>query len=186
MKMPRLSPSFLGSAVLAAALSFAIVAHAKLNKTGSSDSGFRATGPAGLKIDGKTSDLTVADDGTTVTITVPLAKIQTGIEVRDKHTKEHLEVDKYPNAELKVARSALKFPADGAESSGDAKGKMTIHGQTKDVTFKYSAKNSGGTLDIKGSTTVNINDYGIKTPSYLGVSVKPDVDVYSNFQAKDN
>src|SRR6185436_13278055 len=127
-------------------------------------------------INGTTSDLSVADDGTTVTITVPLSNISTGMSLRDKHTKEYLEVQTYPNAELKVARSALKFPAAGAESSGDARGTMKIHGQTKDVTFHYSAKQDGGVIAIKGTTRVNMNDYGIKTPTYLGVSVKPDVD----------
>jgi polyisoprenoid-binding protein YceI len=129
--------------------------------------------------------MTVADDGTTVTITVPLGNLTTGIDLRDKHTKNALEVDKYPTTTLAVARSALKFPAAGAESSGDAPGKMTLHGTTKDVTFHYAAKLAGDTISVTGSTRININDYGIKAPSYLGVSVKPDVDINTTFQAKD-
>jgi polyisoprenoid-binding protein YceI len=136
-----------------------------------------------MNIDGKTSEVGVADDGTTVTITVGLKSITTGISLRDEHTKKYLETDSYPNATLAVARASLKLPGGG---EGDAPGKMTIHGQTKDVTFHYVANKSGDTLDVKGTTKVNMNDYGIKTPSYLGVSVKPDVDVFANFQAKDN
>jgi len=174
--------SFVGGAAALALLTFSLVAAAKLSKTGSSEAGFKASGPAGLSIDGKTSDLTVADDGTTVTITVPLGNIKTGIELRDKHTKDHLEVATYPNAELKVARSALNFGG----GSGDAKGKMKLHGQTRDVTFHYVATKSGDTFDVKGTTRVNINEYGIKTPSYMGVGVKPDVNIFANFKAKDN
>jgi hypothetical protein len=31
-----------------------------------------------------------------------------------------------------------------------------------------------------------MNDFGMKPPSYLGVSVKPDVGITTAFQAKDN
>lgn len=184
--MNRFKTSILGSAALCTMLTFSLVASAKLNKAGSSTAGFKASGPAGLNIDGKTSDVTVADDGTTVTITVSFANIDTGISLRNTHTKKYLEADKYPTATLKVPRSALKIPAAGAESSGDAKGTLTIHGKTKDVSFHYSAKANGDTLDIKGTTDVNMNEYGVETPSYLGVSVKPNITVYANFQAKDN
>ena len=139
-----------------------------------------------MSIDGSTSEMSVADDGSNVTITVPLANLKTGIEIRDKHTKDALEADKYPTVTLKVARSALKFPAAGAESSGDAKGSMTLHGQTKDVTFHYTAKLDGDTFTVKGNTRVNVDDFGVKRPSYLGVTVKPDIDIATNFQAKDN
>lgn len=173
-------------ATLLTLATFTLVAAAKLSKTGSSTTTFHAAGPAGMNIDGSTSEMNVADDGSSVTITVPLANIKTGLELRDKHTKDAIEADKYPTVTLKVARSALKFPAAGAESSGDARGSMTLHGTTKDVTFHYSAKADGDTLTVKGNTTVNVDDFGVKRPSYLGVTVKPDVRIDTSFQAKDN
>jgi polyisoprenoid-binding protein YceI len=182
----RFHRTLVGGAALAAMVTFSLVAAAKLSRTGSSKTNFTATGPAGLTIAGSTADMTVADDGTTVTITVPLANLKTGVDLRDKHTREAIEADKYPSVTLTVARSALKFPAAGAESSGDAKGSLTLHGQTKDVTLHYSAKLNGDTFDIKGNTRVNVDDYGVKRPSYLGVTVKPDVDLDTAFQAKDN
>ena len=185
--MKTLQSRWLASGALFAALSFSLVAAAKLSSTGSSSAGFAAKGPGGINIDGKTSDVRVTDDGTTVTITVGLAALDTGMGLRDKHAKEALETDQFPTAEIKVARGDLKFPAAGAESSGDAKGKLKIHGQTKDVTFHYTAGLAGDTLSVKGSAKqVNMNDFGIKTPSYLGVGVKPEVDITVNFQAKDN
>ena len=182
----RSTSRMFASGALFAALTFSLVAAAKLNKTGGATAGFHASGPAGMSIDGRTSDVSVGDDGSSVTVVVKLASLDTGMGLRDKHTKEYLEVDTHPTAELKVARSALKFPAAGAESSGDAKGSLKIHGQTKDVTFHYSAKLDGDTYTVKGSAGVNINDFGIKTPSYLGVSVKPDITLNVNFSAKDN
>ena len=185
--MKTLQSRWLASGVLFAALSFSLVAAAKLSSTGAGSATFAAKGPGGINIDGKTSDVRVADDGTTVTITVGLAGIDTGMGLRDKHTKEALDTAAFPTAELKVARGDLKFPAAGGESSGDAKGKLKIHGQTKDVTFHYTAGLAGDTLSVKGSAKqVNMSDFGIKPPTYLGVGVKPEIDIGINFQAKDN
>ncbi len=163
-------------------VTFSLVAAAKLSKTGNAEGGFHAKGPAGLSIDGKTSEVDVADDGASVTVTIRLGNIDTGMGVRNDHTREDLEVTKYPTATIKVARSALKM--GGGE--GDASGSLTIHGQTRDVTFHYTATKSGDTLDVKGSTTINVGDYGVKPRSYAGISIKPDVGIYASFSAKDN
>jgi polyisoprenoid-binding protein YceI len=184
--MKSFQSRWLASGALFAALSFSLVAAAKLSTTGAPTAGFRASGPGGINIDGKTSDLKVADDGKSVTITVGLGALDTGMGLRNDHTKKALEVDQFPTAELTVARSELKFPAAGAESSGDAKGKLKIHGQTKDVSFHYSAKLDGDTLTVKGSSKVDMTDFGIKTPSYLGVGIKPGIELTVAFQAKDN
>jgi polyisoprenoid-binding protein YceI len=181
----RFQLSLVGGAAALALLTFSLIAAAKLSKTGTSSTTFKASGPAGLNIAGKTADMSIADDGTTITITVPLANIDTGIALRNEHTKKALEADKYPNVTLAVARAALKFPADGAESSGDAKGSLTLHGQSKDVTFHYAAKRAGATYSVTGSTSINVDDFGVKRPSYLGVTVKPDVGIDTAFQAND-
>lgn len=184
--MKSFQSRWLASGALFAALSFSLVAAAKLTTTGTPSAGFRASGPGGINIDGKTSDLKVADDGKTVTITVGLSALDTGIELRNKHTKEAIETDKFPTAELTVARGDLKFPAVGSESSGDAKGKLKMHGETRDVTFHYSAKIDGDAIAITGSSNVNMEDFKIKTPSYLGVGVKPGIVLNVSFKAKDN
>jgi len=178
----RFRRSLLGGTALLAVATFSLIAAAKLSKTGNAEGGFHSKGPAGLSIDGKTSEVDVADDGTSVTVTIRLGNIDTGMGIRNDHTKEDLEVSKYPTASFKVARSALKLT--GGE--GDAKGQLTIHGQTKDASIHYTASKSGDVLDIKGSSTINVGDYGVKPRSYAGVSIKPDVVVYANFQAKDN
>lgn len=176
-----LGRKLLVSSLVLAGLTFSLVAAAALTKTGSAQAGFKATGPGGLNIDGKTSDVDIADDGTTITITVKLGSLDTGMGLRDKHTKEDLEVDKHPTAMIKVPRAGLKLGG----GDGDAKGSLTIHGQTKDVSFHYKADKSGDVLDVKASTRINVGDFGVKPRSYLGVSIKPDVDVFANFQAKD-
>jgi polyisoprenoid-binding protein YceI len=143
---------------------------------------FDASGPAGMKIQGTTAELSVADDGANVVTTVPLGNLSTGIALRDHHMKEkYLEVPKYPAAVLTIPRSALKFPHGGEALSADVAGTMQLHGQTRPVTVHYDAKSDGASFTVRGTFHVNMNEFGITVPVYLGVTVKPDVDVSASF-----
>ncbi len=161
-------------------------ASAKLAKNGDANVAFTATGPGGLKIVGTTAELTVADDGQNVSITVPLRALDTKIELRNKHMRDkYLEVDKYPNAVLVVPRAELKMP-QGADVAGDAAGTMKLHGKDRPVRFHYTAKRVGTQLAVSGTVRLNIKEYGIEEPSFMGASVKPDVDVAAGFSVTDN
>ena len=169
------------------ALLFAIptAADAKLTRTGEPDVSFTATGPGGLKIVGKTKDLAVSDDGKVIKVSVALGNLTTGIALRDKHMKEkYLEVQSFPTADLLITRAALNLPESG-DVSGDLPGTMTIHGKSKTVNFHYSVNRSGSAFKVKGTVRVNINDFGITKPEFMGASVKPDVDVSVEFAAND-
>jgi polyisoprenoid-binding protein YceI len=62
---------------------------------------------------------------------------------------------------------------------------MTIHGQSRPMTFSYRAHRDHQSYDVTGSLRINIKDYGIDVPSYLGVTVKPDVDITVHYVATD-
>jgi polyisoprenoid-binding protein YceI len=177
----------LGALLALAVLAVSAVAEAKLARTNdTADVVFLATGPGGMKIKGTTHTLNVVDDGQLVKVFVPLNTLDTEIDLRNKHMKEkYLETVKYPNAELQVPRASLKFPAPGASSSGEAQGTMSIHGVSKPVTFKYDVASKGTTLDVNGKVRLDMKDFGITQPSYLGVSVKTEVDISVHFRATD-
>jgi polyisoprenoid-binding protein YceI len=165
-------------------LATASSAVAKLKADGATEASFTAAGPAGMQIVGRTPDLTVSEDAQHVRVTVALARVSTGIALRDRHMREkYLEVDKFPNAELTVDRSALKL---GGDASGDVAASLKIHGQSHAVTIHYVSHREGATFHVSGSVHVNMNDYGIQVPAYLGVKVKPDVDVSVRFDASDS
>ncbi|HEX2675480.1 MAG TPA: YceI family protein [Polyangiales bacterium] len=148
---------------------------------------FVATGPAGLHIVGESAAVKLADDGNAITIVVPLATLETGIGLRDRHMKEkYLEVAKYPNAELVVERKTLRFPTGGAATSADGQGMFKLHGKQKQVSFHYEAKPAAGGFDVTGKVHVKITDFGIEQPSYMGMSVKPDVDAEVKFHVQGN
>lgn len=148
---------------------------------------FEAAGPAGMKIDGNTPELTVGDNAGNIVITVPLGNLTTGIGLRDHHMKEkYLEVQKYPATTLTIPRSALKFPQSGQEAESDVNGTLQLHGQPRPVSVHYSAKGDGAGYGVRGRFHVNMNDFGITVPVYLGVTVKPDVDVNASFHVAGN
>ncbi|MFO0734826.1 MAG: YceI family protein [Labilithrix sp.] len=149
---------------------------------------FTAVGPAGMNIVGTNHDLTVSEDPNgNIAITVTLATLTTGMSLRDKHMREkYLEVQTYPTAVLNVARSNLKLPASGQSGTFDGSGTLTLHGKTKPVTVHYTAKSDGKTAyAVSGTMKIDMTDYGIEKPGYLGVSVNTSVDLSVSFTADD-
>ncbi|MEW5743131.1 MAG: YceI family protein [Myxococcota bacterium] len=171
--------SVVGLCVLAGA-----AASAGWSKTGNAEATFKATGPAGFKIVGKTSAVDVADDGTSLTVTVKLKEIDTDNSLRNGHMQEDLEAEKFPLITLKVPLASLKVPDDGKSVEAESKGVFGLHGQTKEIPFKYKASCKGGACDVEGSADINLKDYGVKVRSYLGITVKPEVSVATKFQVK--
>jgi hypothetical protein len=147
---------------------------------------FRVIGPAGIRIVGSTSDLSVVDDGQRLTVAVSLVKLTTGIPLRDAHMREHyLQVARFPSARLTVARAELKFPDfNGAE--GTATGIMTIHGQSREVTFHYSAVRGGAWMHVSAEAEIDMTDYGVVVPPYLGMTVRPGVALRVSFSVLES
>jgi polyisoprenoid-binding protein YceI len=167
--------------VVAGLSSLSAAAYGALSSATDARVGFQASGPAGMTIEGRTSELAVSEGGGNVVVDVPLANLSTGIALRDHHMKEkYLEVAKFPSATLTIARTALKFPAGGSVAA-DIPGSLKLHGQTRPVTLHYDAKSDAAGFAVQGRFRVNMNDFGISVPSYLGVTVKPDVDVSASF-----
>jgi polyisoprenoid-binding protein YceI len=160
---------------------------AKLVKNGNQSLvSFTAKGTGGMTIVGKTSDLSIQDDDKTLRVTVPLKNLTTGISLRDKHLREkYLQVDKYPQAELTVDRKALTS-AIGDKLTGSIKGAMKIHGKTKTVDVHCAGKRDGQIIKVTASAHLNIQDYEIPIPSFLGISVKPEIDITATFEVWGN
>lgn len=152
---------------------------------GATSASFSGTGPMGFKIDGKTKAVDVKDDGKVLSIVVNLKDLDTGISLRDRHMREkYLEVEKFPEAKLDVPVDSLKVPEDGKSLDGEGKGTFSVHGQSKEITFKYKATCKAGVCDVEGQADINYKDYGINVPSYMGVTVKPELVVKTTFQVK--
>jgi polyisoprenoid-binding protein YceI len=184
MKLPqRICLASASLVLLGSSASLGAAGPASLGAVSDSRVGFLATGPAGMKIEGTTSDLKLVDSPESVVLTVPLANLTTGIALRDRHMKEkYLEVGAYPDTTLTIARSALKLPAGSDKMEGDVPATLRLHGQTRAVTVHYDASPDGDGYAAHGRFRVNMTYFGVHVPSYLGVTVKPDVDVFASFK----
>jgi hypothetical protein len=168
-----------------AGLIFPLAASAKLANPGNAEVSFTALGPAGMKIVGTENEVKVFDNGPAVVVSVPLAKLQTGISIRDQHMRKYLQTEQYPMGELEVNRASIKIPRPGESVTADAVGTMRLHGKTKPTPFHYTVSRDGTHLKVTGTTHVNMSDFGITVPSYLGITVKPDVEVATRFEVVD-
>ena len=146
---------------------------------------FTGIGPGGFKMVGKTAALTLLQDDKTLTVVVSLTDLSPGIGLRDRHMRDkYLEVGKFPETTLAVPLASLPVPGAGAAATGELKGLLTLHGKQKEVPFKYQAScTADNVCTAKGSFTVNMNDFEIVVPSYLGVTLKPDIAVEAQFEA---
>jgi hypothetical protein len=96
-------------------------------------------------------------------IVVGLRNVQTGISLRDTHTKKHLEVDKFPEAIL----------VEASGKGGKGQGTIKIRGIEKKFkgTYKIEGKQLIATFPLK------ISYFKIKDLSYMGVSPEDDITV---------
>ena len=91
-------------------------------------------------------------------------------ELMHEHFNEnYMESDKYPKAEFKgniTNHSEVSFAKDG-NYNVKVTGKLTIHGETKDVTVPGTLTVKGNTITAKAKFSVLLKDYKIDVPSLV-------------------
>ena len=141
---------------------------------------------AGLRIEGTTHDLEISEREGELVFGVPLSGVDTGIGLRNRHLRGYLDVVHFPRSELHVARKAVQFPATGKWTESDAPGTLTIHGVARPCTVHYRAEGgAGGDVRVRGTIQIDMRDFGVEVPSYLGVTVAPAVSIQVDFSLRD-
>ena len=157
-------------------------AFAELAIDGKSKVGFKATGPGGLKINGKGTEISVTETGEAIVFSVDMNKVSTGIKLRDSHMREkYVETDKFPNAEMEIPKGGLDFPDSGTKS-GKVKVTFKAHGQEQETELSYKIKKVKDGYQIEGDFPYNTEQLGIEIPSYLGVTCHPDMTGFATFK----
>ena len=143
-------------------------------------------GPAGLNIEGTTRELGISELDGEIVFRVPLSGIDTGIGLRNRHMRGYLDVASFPQAELRVPRKALVFPTPGKATESDVQGTLTIHGVSRPSSVHYRAEGgAGGEVRVRGTTRIDMRDFGLEVPAYLGVRVDPMVAIQVDFSARE-
>lgn len=175
--------SFVQGVVAALAISFA--ASAQLVDAGDVDVGFLATGPGGLHIRGSGDGLSAREEKGNVLIRVPVTNLKTGIALRDQHLRKYIDAKRHSHATLEISRSKLKFPADDKKSTGRATGTFTLHGVSRQLEFDYTAARTGSDYHVQALATIDITDYQIEQPCYLGLCVDTKVKLKVKFKLRE-
>ena len=124
-----------------------------------------------------------SDDGSFV---VDLRTLDTGINLRNEHLREnYLEVDKAPGYDrATLSEIDLKgVNPDSPEGKGSFTGSLMLHGTKKTVSGPAEIRKAGSGVRVKASFPVNLSDFAIPEPRYLGVGVKNTVQVEVTFTA---
>ncbi len=109
-----------------------------------------------------------------VSLTVPVASLRTGIDARDEHLRSPmwLDAEKFPDISFVSKKSA---PVKGRKDQVEVTGDFSVHGQKKEIAIivdwkeipaAVAEKTLGPGQWVKFSTgfDVKLSDYGVKIP----------------------
>lgn len=109
---------------------------------------------------------------TEIRVTVDLAALDTGIDLRNRHMREnHLHTDAFPEAVFTVR--TLRGPTVGTGAPTDTvdcavTGDFSLHGVTKERTVPVTiVPGAVGSLTIEARFDVNLADHEIPRPKFL-------------------
>lgn len=143
------------------------------------------------KVTGKFTDYEIAldwnekhIDSSSISATIQVASINTGIPDRDAHlrTADFFDADTYPT---------IEFQSDSIKqidySNFEAHGKLSMHGVTKDFILPFKiVKVEENTVGISSRTTLNRMDYGVgkdfvhtSMPDFLSDTIAIEIDFWT-------
>lgn len=127
-----------------------------------------------------TSDITSGPDERIATAHVHFhfADVKTGKEKRDRAMHEWQQTDKYPDGDF-----VLEVLAPQVEGGWRARGKFTLHGQTRALDFPVTIVTEHALCAIDGEATIDTRDFGLPIIRMLGIlKVEPEVCVRFHLQ----
>jgi polyisoprenoid-binding protein YceI len=119
-----------------------------------------------------TGHLTISGTSVTAaTFTVQMATITSDSSERDAQFRGRImDTSAYPTSTLTLTRpiALAPVPAAGAVRAYTASADLTLHGQTRAVTFPLSAERTAAGIEVSGSIPIVFANWGIPNPSFTG------------------
>jgi len=129
-----------------------------------------------LAISGDASGYTVSG----ITLTANLTSLHSvdqvagrNVSQRDGVVTRQLAVQQFPSATFTTTSASVPGSLYSAQVDVSAPGMLTIHGVTRDVTATAKAQVVGDKVEIAGTLTINMTDYGVSPPQAPFVTVDP-------------
>lgn len=93
--------------------------------------------------------------------------------MQEHFNENYLESDKFPKAEFKgviTNNSAVNYTKDG-DYTVTVKGKLTLHGETREVESPGKISVKGGKISASASFTAVLGDYKVEVPTLVSDKV---------------
>jgi polyisoprenoid-binding protein YceI len=104
-----------------------------------------------------------------VRIEADLTRLTSDETRRDNAIRERgLESERYPTATLELAAPIRldQPPTRGQEVRGTGKGRLTVHGVTREVDLEVTGRWLGSTIQVVGQLPVKMSDFQIEAPRF--------------------
>jgi polyisoprenoid-binding protein YceI len=102
-------------------------------------------------------------------IEADLTRLTSDESRRDNAIRQRgLESERFPTATLELARPIrmAEAPVQGQEVRGQGKGRLTVHGVTRQVDLDLRGRWNGSTIQVVGQLPVRMSDYQIEAPRF--------------------
>ena len=104
-----------------------------------------------------------------VRIEADLTRLTSDESRRDNAIRQRgLESDQYPTAPLELVEPIrlASTPVEGEEVRGQGRGRLTVHGVTREVDLSVTGRWSGSTIQVVGQLPVRMTDFQIQPPRF--------------------
>jgi polyisoprenoid-binding protein YceI len=119
-----------------------------------------------------------------IAFSVPIKEYQFQKSLMQEHFNEkYMETEKYPKSTFQGKVNGYDANATGTQSVTST-GKLTIHGETKDVEIPGTIEKQGDKLIMKSKFIVKLEDYKITIPQLLWQNIAEQVEVTADFTFK--
>ena len=129
---------------------------------------------------GSTGNFSGTVSGNTITnvnFTVPVKTLKAAKgKTMEKKAFEALKSEKAPNVTFTATSINI--------GKGNAAGKLTIAGATKNVSFPVSVVKKGNSYVIDGTETIKLSEFGMDRPGFMGIKTGDVVTVKVNVVAE--
>ena len=119
-----------------------------------------------------------------VAFSIPIGEFQFAKSLMKEHFNEkYMESDKYPKSTFQGKVTGFDLNSNQLQQAV-ATGKLTIHGQTKDVEIPGTVEKQGDRLIFKAKFIAKLEDYKIAIPQLMWQNIAEQVEVTVDFVFK--
>lgn len=119
-----------------------------------------------------------------IAFSIPINQFQFEKKLMQEHFNEkYLESEKYPKSTFSGKVEGFYLNTQGVQQA-TAKGKLTIHGVTRDVEIPGTIEVQSGSLRMQSKFIVKLEDYNVKIPKLMWQNIAEQVEVTVNLTYK--